>query len=205
MRKHPDKQPGGSDDSSLAFLEPLLRENLAGQDQLRQQLSGLESQNVFLAQQLAQLTLQVGQQLSALRESEADLRAELKRFQTGGAQHAMAAVFHKLFRDLIGHLNQLDDLALLGSSGAHSAEEQSWIEAIQVLRDGFESALAGWGCAPVPTTVFVDQFDPELHEAVAALEGEVPVGAPPNMIVLVRQRGWQLHGAILQYPQVVIS
>jgi molecular chaperone GrpE (heat shock protein) len=199
------KQPIAAENSKLEPIQALLQESLVGQEQIRKQMFELAGQNAFLAQQMAQILGLIGQQLGALRESEADLRSELKKFQTGGPQHAMASVFHKLFRDLISHINQLDALAEMSPKAARTAEEQSWIEAIQVLRGGFESLLIGWGCQPMSIAEGVDQFDPEQHEAVSPFEGEIPLDLPANLVVSVRQRGWKLHNTILQYPQVVIS
>ena len=176
------------------------------QAQLGQQVASLQTQNLFLSQQMAQMTSTLSRQVNTLSSGEEALRAELRRFQTGGPQHAMAAVFHKLFRDLLGHISQLDALVELGQKQAkHSETEQSWVEAICALQGGFEATLSAWGCTPVQIEERVTAFDPECHEAVPAGEDELPEGPPKGVIVRVRRRGWKLHGVIIQFPQVIVS
>jgi molecular chaperone GrpE (heat shock protein) len=183
----------------------LLKDVANAQAQIRQQLLNVESQNNFLVQQLLQLSTVFSQQFNAFLEGETALRNELKRFQTGGPQHAMSSVFSKLFRDLLKPMENLDALADLGSQGQRSAQEQNWVDAIMVLRGGFETILKDWGCTPIPIEVGKDLFDPEIHESVPASPEDIPAGTPPNTIVRVHRRGWELHGVVLQYPQVLVS
>jgi molecular chaperone GrpE (heat shock protein) len=181
-------------------------------DLLNQALADLRGQSAFTRQQISQLHEAVRQlydavtfQCRQLQESDQALLQELQRFQTGGPQRAMAAVFHKLFRDLLRHVAHLDDLVALGGQGHRHAKERPWIEALGVTRNGFERVLQDWGCTPIDVRVGEEQFDPERHEAVAAEPGEIPAGTPEQIVVRVRRRGWQLHGSVLQYPLVVVS
>ena len=178
-------------------------------DPLTQALENLGGQNAFLRQQVGQVheairLIHQGIQNSnqQLLESHRALQQELHRSQTGGPQRAMAAVFHKLFRDLIGHVGQLDDL--VGVARA-TASEPAWVASLGVGRDHFEKVLADWGCVPIPVRVGVDEFDPEIHEAAAAEGDEIPADAPPHGIVKVRRRGWKLLDHVLQHPVVVVS
>jgi molecular chaperone GrpE (heat shock protein) len=183
----------------------MLKGVVESQAQMHQQLSNVESQNNFLVQQLLQLSTVFSQQSAAFLEGETALRNELKRFQTGGPQHAMSSVFHKLFRDLLKQMEHLDSLADLGSREQRSPQEQSWVDAINVLRGSYETMLRDWGCTPMMIEVGKELFDPEIHESVPANPGDIPEGIPPNTVIRVQRRGWKLHGVIVQYPQVLVS
>lgn len=192
-------------ESEKRYSQSMLEHITETQAEIQQSLSNLEGQHAFLRQQLVQVTTVLGQQLGALQENEIALRKELGRFQTGGPQHAMAAIFHKLFRDLLKHSNQLDALAALSSEGEYSPEETPWLQALRALQGGFETILIGWGCTPIPVQEMSDLFDAELHEAVTAGDLEIPDDIPENVIVKVVQRGWRLHDTIVQYPRVIVS
>ncbi|MEW6401483.1 MAG: nucleotide exchange factor GrpE [Chloroflexota bacterium] len=195
-----------SQDQNGLMPDPqMLKDVVEGQAQIRQQLSNVEGQNNFLVQQLLQFSSVFSQQSNAFLEGETALRNELKRFQTGGPQHAMSAVYSKLFRDLLKHMEHLDSLAELGAQEQRSPQEQSWVDAIIVMRGSLETILKDWGCTPIPIQVGKDVFDPEIHESVPAGSQDIPPGTSANTIVRVQRRGWRLHDVIIQYPQVLVS
>lgn len=191
---------------------PLVQQIIAGQSEFAQALTELTSQNAFQRQQLVQLYAAVGQlyqavsvQCQQLLQSDTALQQELQKFQTAGPQRAMAGVFAKLFRDLLKHINELDDLVALKETQAQDAAPPAWFGALRILRDSFETVLNDWGCAPMAIQLGLQEFDPEQHEAVAAEAGEVPVDTPEHIIVKVRRRGWIMNEQILQHPKVVVS
>jgi len=79
----------------------------------------------------------------------------------------------------------------------------AWLESVRVIRGRFETMLRDWGCTPVAVAVGQDEFDPEIHEAVAAEPGTHQKGVPEHVIIQVRRRGWMLHGQVLTLPLVV--
>ncbi len=166
-------------------------------------LSELFSQQSHLQQHLTELHRRVVQEGQNWREGVALLRSELQKFQTGGPQRAMSTLYHKIFREFIGHLNHLDELVTAGGNETRSAAEQAWIDSIRLLRDQFESLLGEWGVRPMAIEVGVDQFDPEIHEAVTVIEPEELPEGPENVVVKIRRRGWKIHDSILQFPQVL--
>lgn len=98
----------------------LLQETATRQTALCQDMGNVSGQGAFLRQQVSQLYEAVrqlydavGTQCRQLLESDGALQQELQRFQTGGPQRAMAGVFHKLFRDLVRHVAELDELLAL--------------------------------------------------------------------------------------------
>lgn len=172
----------------------------------------LINQNYALSQQVGQvfgavknLYDAVKAQLIQVDEVKRDLQQELRQLQTGGAQRAMAGVYCKLFRDLIRNINQMD--SVIANAEGHELDEtgKAWLALVRVNRDQFESILAEWGVKPIPVKVGEELFDPEVHEAVSAMPGEVTDLAPAHVIARVRRRGWRLHEEILQFPQVLVG
>ena len=169
-------------------------------------------QGAFLRQQVSQLYEAVrqlydavGAQCRQLLESDQGVRQELQRFQTGGPQRAMAGVFHKLFRDLVRHVAELDELLALADGHPPAEAEMAWLGSVRILRDRFEMLLKDWGCTPIAVAVGQEEFDPEIHEAAPAEPRRSHAGVRENVIVQVRRRGWTLHGQVLVLPQVVVS
>ena len=170
------------------------------------------SQNAFLRQQVGQLFDAVRQLYGAvsaqcvqLRDTDNAVLGELQKLQTGTAQRAMAGVYAKLFRDLLKHMNQLDDLVVLGGKDATGGIDPSWLLAVRVARDHFETILRDWGCTPVDVRVGEDEFNPEVHEAVPSAESPHAGSPGRNVVVELRRRGWALSGNILQHPLVLVD
>ncbi len=190
---------------------PALQRLLEGHGKLDQSLQDLGGSNAFLRQQVSQLYEAVRQlygavsaQCSQLTESDRMIVDELRKFQTGGPQRAMAGVYAKLFRDLIQHMNQLDDMIRLAEQGSNDASVKSWIESVRVARGGLETVFTDWGCTAIVVRLGEDRFDPEVHEAVRS-DGAEGASDGGDRIARVMRRGWLFGGTVLQYPQVLVN
>lgn len=206
----PDRAADSDQQGSNANRAPQPEINLTG---LNQAVADLAGQNVFMSQQVGQLFEAVRQlydavsaQCRQLLDSDEKLRTQVQKFQAGGSDRQFAGIFGKLFRDLIGHVNQLD--VIVGDDaepGDANDDAAAWRKSIAVTRDHFEAILREWGCTPIPIEIGQDEFDPEIHESVDPEEGDVPADCPENVIVKVRRRGWILDDKVIQYPQVVVG
>jgi molecular chaperone GrpE (heat shock protein) len=176
--------------------------------------AGITGLHAMLRQQVGQLFDAVRQlydavsaQCTQIHNSDIALRSEvseeLRKYQTAGPQRAMAGVFHKLFVDLVGHMNHLDELTSM--AGEHASSESGWSESLRVTRNGFESVLRSWGCVPIEVEPGKTTFDPAIHESVGGEQGEIPETAEEDTIIRVSRRGWRLHEQVLQQPQVVVK
>ena len=190
--------------SKTADLLALTQDIRLEQTQMLQSLAQLANQTNFLRILVMQLPTNLGEQLNNLKNNDETLIQELEKLTSAGAQRAMAAVFYKFFRDQVGLMNQLDALVATGAESL-AKTDPAWMDSLVALRNHLEKILLDWGCEAIPVKVSEDHYAAEIHEAVPALEGEIPPGAPANVIQVVRRRGWRLHGVILQYPQVVVS
>lgn len=173
----------------------LLEQTAAGQQAVLGQIALFRQQMLTL----------FGNLNSQVHEHGVAVHKELSRFQTGGPKQAMASVFHKLFRDLLRHMNQLDDMVASAPTEPIGGDGDQWVESIQTLRHHFEAILADWGCEAMPVREGQDEFDPEIHEAADPGQFPIPEGTPPETVVKVLRRGWKLSGTIIQHPLVVAS
>ena len=170
-------------------------------ENLSKAIKAVEEQNMVLLQQITDLSMTVYSQSDQINATEKSVLKELKKFQTGGPQRAMASLFHKLFREPIEHVNRLDDLLELSKG----SEKDPWIESIAILQSHFETILSEWGLTPIIINEGQDQFDPEIHEAADSGDLDIPDTLPANTIVKVKRRGWTFLGTVLQSPQVHVS
>ena len=106
----------------------------------------------------------------------------------------------KFAQDLIGVKDSLE-LAVTNSTGANAAKADvgSLVEGqnatLRLLAKAFEKAQIE------EINPEGQAFNPELHEAMMAQPGD----APPNTVLTVIQRGYQLNGRLLRPARVVVS
>jgi molecular chaperone GrpE (heat shock protein) len=201
-----DSDGGTKMKETVQDTSDLTKQLIDTQTEVLQKIANQESQQTIVMQQLRELSLNVYTNSSQLQAATQNLQQEIGKLQTGGPQRAMAGLFFKLFRELVEHVNRLDDILNLDGSNDQNVEHDGhWRRAVETLRAHLEGILASWGVKPVFPDVGKELFDPEKHEAVPAEEGEVTEEIPPNIIIHVRRRGWQLQEQILQFPQVVVS
>ena len=168
-------------------------------------INDLQGQMTFLRQQILYTTDRMGSQVQSQIESNQALQLELKKFQTGAPQRAMASVFTKFIRDLLSVMNSLDELCAISIDTLSDDVSISWLKSIYALREKYEAILFDWGCVPIEIKIFEDLFDPEIHEAVNSQINNVPENVPEDSIIGITRRGWRFHGSIIQYPQVVVK
>ena len=172
---------------------------------VEQRLTGIEGQMAMLRhqmfQQLGELGAHLQQNSAVVQQQGVAVQQTMRQFQTGSAKRAMAAVFHKLFADLLGMMDGFDELL----TDTAPPGTDPWLDSLRIAATRFEAILGDWGCTPIGVQVGVDEFDPEVHESAEAAPGEIPEDAPENRIVKVRRRGWQLHDQPIRFPVVVVS
>jgi molecular chaperone GrpE (heat shock protein) len=173
-------------------------------EKLEVMLQNIEKNSVMQIEQLMQLSHTVYKQSKYISESESKLLDELNRFHKSTPQRGMAVVFQKFFKDLVGQLNNYDDL-LRDLNIEKEIQDNSWIKAIVILRSGFESILKDWGLEEIKISEGIDIFNPELHQAVESMEELDNTNVPEETIIKVYKRGWKLQNFIIQYPQVVVK
>ena len=191
-----------SDEKLLEFLQELSKNQL----EVHKRLNKLEETNELLLGQLVELSTKVFSQKEQMSQIEQRMLKEFERFQTGGPQRAMSAIFHKLFRELLEPVNELDLLLTPDTFNNRSEGELAWLQALEIIRGKLEQLLGRWGCLPIPVLEGEADFNPELHEAVEAdFLSDEDVAIASGKIIEVKQRGWALNGNIIQLPKVIVK
>ena len=195
---------------SAAFKQSADGEGADWSAQLAQAVQDGNNQTVFMRQQVGQLFNAVNQlygavsaQCTQLRDSDNALLQELQKLQTGGPQRAMAGIYAKLFRDLIKPMNELDSLVAVAEKDEQTSSDDSWLLSLRIVRDLFEEVLRDWGCSPIEIRIGQDEFNPEIHEAIAA--DNAAERSSNNKITAVQRRGWMFGDTLLQFPQVRVD
>ena len=202
---------GNFESAAIAMLKRMARDRhhlYSTVDSVNGQQALMRQQVGAMYEALRQLWQGVQTHVVQSQEDDKSLRqlvvTELGKFQLDGPQRAMAGVFAKLFRDLIKHMDALDDL-LTHARDEKAGLDPEWVESIRIMQKGLEATFSDWGCTATPVDVGKEHFDPEHHEAVEPQPGEVPDDAKHEVIVKVHRRGWQLRGQVLRHPQVVVA
>ena len=164
-----------------------------------QETAAVREQMARLEESVRLLDAMVRAQSVQSRASDLAVLQELQKLSTGGAQRAMAGVYNKLFRALLEHMNELDDLMASAADAEGNGKDAAWWNAIAIARDRFEAILRDWGCMPVEVRVGEEEFDPERHEVAAQ------TGGCTNTIRAVRRRGGRTATDVLQLPLVVVD
>jgi molecular chaperone GrpE len=103
----------------------------------------------------------------------------------------------KLALELLPAVDNLD-AALAATDG--SSESENLVSGVKLVHAGLLAALARVGIEPYSPEG--EQFDPQLHEAVAQHPVE---GAKPGTVAEVYQRGYRLGDSVLRPARVVVA
>jgi len=145
----------------------------------------------------------------ALRAELAETRDRLLRLAADFDNFRKRALKEREEAHHFGHQNlvkdllpTVDNLERAVEHARRSGEESAsgLTEGVELVLRELHAVLAKHGVTPIDP--LGQPFDPNLHEAMA----QVPDGTkPPNTVVEVFQRGYQLRGRLLRPARVVVS
>ena len=127
-------------------------------------------------------------------------KADFENYRKRAARETAAAQERgvvKLALELLPAIDNLDR-ALEATDGSGDAE--NLVSGVKLVHAGVLAALARVGIEPYSPQG--EQFDPQLHEAVAQQPVE---GIKPGTIVEVYQRGYRLGDSVLRPASVVVA
>jgi molecular chaperone GrpE len=103
---------------------------------------------------------------------------------------------------ILGELITVNDSLELGlkAVAAESEETRGHLEGLQLTHKQFWQTLERYGVSVIDPQG--QPFNPELHEAVSALES---AEMAPNHVLSVMQKGYKLHDRLLRPAMVVVS
>jgi Molecular chaperone GrpE (heat shock protein) len=134
--------------------------------------------------------------LDMARRERADFdnyRKRIERDMASMKRESLANFLKEFFRPL-------DDMdrVLVESQKNHSFE--SLIQGVRIMEENFWRAFAKAGVKRIDANG--KQFDPNLHEAMAAVPTDE---VPPNTIIEVYENGYKLDDYVLRPARVVVS
>ena len=143
---------------------------------------------------------QVNSEMDAARDralrAQADLDNYRKRVHRQMEEERRYAEI-PLLRDL---LPVLDNLHRAIEAADKSPDPAVLLEGLKLVASQLEGVLQRHHCTPIEA--LHAPFDPHRHEAIAQQPSQ---NHPPNTVLLVTQRGFQLHDRVVRPCQVIVS
>jgi molecular chaperone GrpE len=149
-----------------------------------------------LQQQLAEAQAQAAEYLDGWQRARAEF-ANYRRRQEAERELQMQMANAALLTQL---LPVVDDLERALDAAPDSAQGQSWLEGVQLIKRKLEFVLESQGVRPIETAGCY--FDPTYHEAVASEEAE---GYEEGQIIAEVRRGYMLGDRVLRPAMVRVA
>ncbi len=141
------------------------------------------------------------QQLAALRDQNLRAAAEAENVRKRAEREVATSLKYSSDRLLGDLLAVIDSLELgLKAAAAPEVTAKSIAEGMGLTHKQLSSFLEKHGVKAVDPTG--QPFNPELHEAVSAVESS---DVPPNHVVAVMQKGYRLHERLLRPAMVMVA
>lgn len=149
-----------------------------------------------LQQQLAEAQAQAAEYLDGWQRARAEF-ANYRRRQEAERELQVQMANAGLLTQL---LPVLDDLERALAAAPDTAQGQSWLEGVQLIKRKLEFVLESQGVQPIETAGRT--FDPAYHEAVACEEAE---GYEEGEIIAEVRRGYMLGERVLRPALVRVA
>lgn len=154
-------------------------------------------------EQLEEQLMNREKELADAKEQLLRARAEVDNVQRR-AEREVSNAFKYSTNKLLGDFLPVVDSLVRGLEGSAQVEDphtQAIRQGMQLTLELLEKTLDKHGVKainPDPGTA----FNPEMHEAMSAVPNS---GFPPNSVVQVLQKGYQLHDRVLRAAMVMVS
>ena len=143
-----------------------------------------------VSSKLEEAQAQAEKYLDMARRLQADFDNYRKRTQRENEEFRKYAC-SSIVGDLLAVVDDLDRAL------EHAGEETEFVKGIRGVRANLMKVLESNGLREIPSE---GKFDPELHEALCAVDGE-----EDGMIAEVFQKGYTLNGKVLRYSKVKVT
>ncbi len=142
---------------------------------------------------IAQLQSQLEEKQNLLLRTAAEYdnyRKRTDKEKNSSVEYGMTAVIEKM-------LPVLDNLERAADAECADAEYKKGVE---MTLKNFRDTLESLGCSEIPA--LGEAFDPNVHSAVAQIEGE---GAASGTVTAVMQKGYRLHERVVRHAMVAVA
>jgi len=139
-------------------------------------------------------------QLAEAKDRALRAQAELENFRKRAhremGEERRYANIH-LMRELFPVIDNIDRAI---EAAEKSSEASGLLEGVKMVAEQLQSVLARHHCLPIDAEG--QPFDPNLHEAISQHPSDEH---PENTVLLVTQKGYQLHDRVARPSQVVVT
>ena len=140
--------------------------------------------------------------MASLEDAYLRLQAEFENFRRRGLKEREESFkfgSQNLVKDLLPTVDNLER-AIDHAKGSNDSNLEGILQGVELVLGELKGVLGRHG---VSATEAQDQlFDPQVHEAV----GQVPdASKPPNTVIEVLEKGYQLHDRMLRPARVIVS
>jgi molecular chaperone GrpE len=187
--------PASAEDESLEREDAA---SLEEEQELEAAVDGEEVVEPPAEDDVAAQAAKAGQYLALAQRTQADFENYRKR-ATREAASAQARGVIKLAKELLPAVDDLDR-ALAAAEAAGDGADEALVSGIKLVHADVIAALARVGIEQYSPKG--EQFDPQVHEAVAQQPFE---GAEPGTVVEVYQRGYVLGDSVIRPARVVVA
>ena len=206
----PDREGSEAEEASggslgpSAELEAALREAEASHDaRVAARHAGKEGEGDPAHAKLEADLAEAQRELAETRDKYLRLAADFENTRRRAIKDREEAALYghqNLVKELLPSVDNLERAIEHAKQGGGEANQGGLLEGVELVLREVTSALARHGVVPIEAEG--QPFDPAQHEAMAQVEdGSVP----PNTVVQVYQRGYQLRGRLLRPARVVVS
>jgi molecular chaperone GrpE len=141
-------------------------------------------------------------ELAATRDRMLRIAADLENFRRRALkdrQEALQYGHQNLVKDLLPTVDNLER-AIDHARGGGEGQQEALLQGVELVLRELLSVLQRHGVKPIEAEG--QPFDPSVHEAMAQAVDE---SVPPNTVLQVFQRGYQLKERLLRPARVVVS
>lgn len=139
-------------------------------------------------------------EVEAMRERYMRLAAEMENFRKRTDRDFYSRVQTEVARLVTALLPLLDDLERCLTAKDETQDYEALKNGVALIHQKFVKVLDVYGVTPM--TVVGEEFDPNFHEALAALESE---DRPTGTVLEEHSKGYMIRDKVLRPAQVVVS
>jgi molecular chaperone GrpE len=141
-------------------------------------------------------------QLAELQDAHLRLQAEFENFRRRGQKEREEALKfgpQNLIKDLLPTVDNLER-AIDHAKGSGDSNLEGILQGVELVLGELKGVLGKHGISVIEAEN--GPFDPVVHEAVGQV---LDASQPPNTVVEVLEKGYQLHDRMLRPARVIVS
>lgn len=199
LREAAEAVEGSDEDESGGEEEP---KEVPAADDVGEAVDALLLDDPLAEEDSDALVFRLREQLAEASDKMTRLQADFTNFRKRAAKERQEAVLfgsQNLFKDLLSVVDNLDR-AIGHAQENNGGDLGSFLQGVELVRRELLGVFEKHHVTEIEAMGCV--FDPALHEAMAQVEVD---SAPPNSVVEVLEKGYQLRDRLVRPSRVVVA